>query len=67
MRLGDWPMPFLKRLILLYALLIASPAMSDQFREGLRALQLKENDKDIAENIDKLKNQILYNSKENEI
>ena len=36
-------MPFLKRLIVLYALLIASPAMSDQFREGLRALQLKEN------------------------
>ena len=38
-------MPFLKRLIVLYALLIASPAMSDQFREGLRALQLKEDDK----------------------
>ena len=29
--------------------------------------KLKENDKDMAENIDKLKNQILYNSKENEI
>ena len=29
--------------------------------------RLKENDKDIAENIDKLKNQILYNTKENEI
>ena len=29
--------------------------------------KLKENDKDIAENIDKLKNQILYNNKENEI
>ena len=29
--------------------------------------KLKENDKDMAENIDKLKNQILYNNKENEI
>ena len=29
--------------------------------------KLKENDKDLAENIDKLKNQILYNNKENEI
>ena len=29
--------------------------------------KLKENDKDMAENIDKLKNQILYSSKENEI
>ena len=38
-------MPFLKRLIILFALLISSPAMSDQFREGLRALQLKENEK----------------------
>ena len=38
-------MPFLKRLIILFALLISSPAMSDQFREGLRSLQLKENEK----------------------
>ena len=38
-------MPYLNRLIVLFALLTASPAMSDQFREGLRALQLKENDK----------------------
>ena len=29
--------------------------------------KLKENDKDMAENINKLKNQILYNNKENEI
>ncbi len=29
--------------------------------------KLKENDKDMAENIDKLKNQILYNTKENEV
>ena len=29
--------------------------------------KLKENDKEMAENIDKLKNQILYNNKENEI
>ena len=29
--------------------------------------RLKENDKNISENIDKLKNQILYNTKENEI
>ena len=29
--------------------------------------KLKESDKDMAENIDKLKNQILYNTKENEV
>ena len=29
--------------------------------------RLKENDKDMAENIDNLKNQILYNTKENEV
>ena len=29
--------------------------------------RLKENDKDMAENINNLKNQILYNTKENEV
>ena len=47
-RSGGWPMSYLKRLFVLFALLFAMPATADEFREGLRAFQLGENEKAAA-------------------
>ena len=41
-------MSYLKRLFVLFALLFAMPATADEFREGLRAFQLGENEKAAA-------------------